>query len=51
MTDSAAVVWGLFVLLEQTEEAGKRLPDPEVDAFIEAAEAEIGTGGLLSGWG
>jgi hypothetical protein len=46
VTDPIAVVWGLFVMLEKAE----GLPDPEVDAFVEAAEAEIGTDGLLSGW-
>lgn len=49
-TDPTAVVWGLFVLLEMTAEQDKDLPDPEVDAFLEAAEAEVGTDGLLSGW-
>ena len=48
--DPVAVTWGLFVFLEDVEEAGRDLPDPEVDAFFEAAEAEIGTDGLLSGW-
>jgi hypothetical protein len=37
---------GLFVLLGKAED----LPDPEVDAFYEATESEIGTDGLLSGW-
>jgi hypothetical protein len=50
VTDPVAVTWGLFVKLEAAEEAGRDLPDPEVDAFFEAAEAEIGTHGLLSGW-
>ena len=49
-TDSTAVVWGLFVLLERTAEQDKDLPDPEVDAFLEAAESEVGPDGLLSGW-
>jgi hypothetical protein len=44
--DNFLVAWGLFRKLE----AAAELPDPEVDAFYEAAEAEIGTGGLLSGW-
>ena len=48
--DPTAVVWGLFVLLETTAEQDKDLPDPEVDAFLEAAEAEIGPDGLMSGW-
>jgi hypothetical protein len=45
-----AVTWGLFVLLEEVEEAGRDLPDREIDSFVEAAEAEIGIDGLLSGW-
>ena len=49
-TDTTAVVWGLFVLLERTADQDKDFPDDEVDAFFEAAEAEIGTDGLLSGW-
>ena len=49
-TDSTAIVWGLFVLLERIAESDKDLPDPEVDAFLDAAEAEVGTDGLLSGW-
>jgi hypothetical protein len=49
-TESTAVVWGLFVLLERTAEQDKDLPDPEVDAFLEAAESEVGPDGLLSGW-
>jgi hypothetical protein len=44
------VAWALFTKLEEVEEAGRDLPDPEVDGFVEAAEAEIGVGGLLSGW-
>jgi len=44
--DPVAVTWGLFVLIEKAEV----LPDPEVDVFVEAAESEIGTDGLLSGW-
>ena len=35
--DPVAVTWGLFVFLEDVEEAGRDLPDPEVDAFFEAA--------------
>jgi hypothetical protein len=49
-TDPTAMTWGLFVLLETTAEQDKDLPDPEVDAFLEAAESEIGVDGLLSGW-
>jgi len=49
-TDPVAVVWGLFALLETVAEQDKDLPDPQVDAFLEAAEAEVGTDGLLSGW-
>lgn len=33
------VAWALFTKLEGVEEAGRDLPDPEVDGFIEAAEA------------
>jgi hypothetical protein len=44
--DPVAVTWGLFCKLE----AAETLPDPEVEAFFEAAESEIGTDGLLSGW-
>ena len=40
------VVWALFTKLETAE----TLPDPEVDAFLEAAESEIAVDGLLSGW-
>lgn len=47
-TDPTAAVWGLFVLLETTADQDKDLPDPEVDAFLEAAESEVGTDGLLS---
>lgn len=46
MTDPTVVTWGLICKLETAE----LLPDPEADAFSEAAEAEIGTDGLLSGW-
>ena len=49
-TDPTAIVWGLFVLLETIADQDRDLPDPEVDAFLEAAEAEIGPDGLLSGW-
>jgi hypothetical protein len=49
-TDPTAIVWGLFVLLERIAESDRDLPDPEVDAFLEAAESEVGTDGLLSGW-
>jgi hypothetical protein len=48
--DPFLVTWGLFRKLEEAEEAGRDLPDPEVDVFYEAAEAEIGVDGLLSGW-
>jgi hypothetical protein len=48
--DPTAVVWGLFVLLETTAEQDKDLPDPDVDAFLQAAESEIGVEGLLGGW-
>jgi hypothetical protein len=41
------VVWALFT----KREAAETLPDPEVEAFFEAAEAQIGVDGLLSGWG
>ena len=44
--DPVAVTWGFFCKLEAVE----TLPDPEVEAFFEAAEPEIGTDGLLSGW-
>ena len=36
VTDSTAVVWGLFVPLEEVEVAGRDLPDPEADACYEA---------------
>jgi hypothetical protein len=44
--DPFLVTWGLFRALE----AAETLPDPTVDSLLEAAEAEIGTEGLLSGW-
>jgi hypothetical protein len=44
--DPFLTTWGLFRALE----AAKTLPDPTVDSLFEAAEAEIGTDGLLSGW-
>jgi hypothetical protein len=43
---SEAVTHGLFRALERAEE----LLDPTVDELLEAAEVEIGTDGLLSGW-
>jgi hypothetical protein len=44
--DPFQITWGLFTALETAEE----LPDLTVDGLLEAAEAEIGTDGLLSGW-
>jgi hypothetical protein len=44
--DPLLVTWGLFRALEAAED----LPDPVVDELLEAAEDEIGTDGLLSGW-
>jgi hypothetical protein len=44
--DPFLVTWGLFRALE----AAETLPDPTVDELLEAAEDEIGTDGLLSGW-
>jgi hypothetical protein len=49
-TDPTAIVWALFTKLEGVEGAGRDLPDPEVDAFFDAAEAEIGYDGLMGGW-
>ena len=46
-TPATPFVWALFTRIERVED----LPDPEVDASFEAAEAQIGVDGLLSGWG
>ena len=44
--DPLLVAWWLFRALE----AAESLPDPTVDELLDAAEDEIGTVGLLSGW-
>jgi hypothetical protein len=48
--DEFSITWSLFAELEQVEEDGRDLPDPEVDALVAGAESTIGTEGLLSGW-
>jgi hypothetical protein len=44
--DPFLVAWGLFRRLETVE----TLPDSVLDELLDAAEAEIGIDGLLSGW-
>jgi hypothetical protein len=47
--DPFMTVWGLFRALEAACE-GTGLPDPTVNGLLEAAEDEIGPGGLCAGW-
>jgi hypothetical protein len=44
--DPFLITWGLFRALERAE----TLPDPTVDALLDAAMAELDEQRLLSGW-
>jgi hypothetical protein len=48
--DPFLVALGLFRALEDVADSGQELPDPTVTSLLDAAEDEIGIGGLYSGW-